>query len=319
MTLQAVAKSPIEELEIGLGKAARLAGLSRPTLTSAFDRGDLRGYWKGRQRRTTQTAVLDYLSVRADGQTRKASTSLTNKAGLASQGLDYAFGGYSAIHASHPRYWQATQNATIWASQACFERTLARAKESEIVRTTDGSPSTIIRRAGEAFFVIAPWPKAGGRLSYAGIVGRSAHLLDREKLLATIALEQAFILEAGGEVDRETLALLLLERGVDLSAVLNILSALERSDNHVAWPIGAAAASAIERTWKDVASIAKRLIAETLWGINKTPRANAPFFGVHGEIRPLGRSPWRDLIESDKDANGVSFDANRLLSLIGSL
>jgi len=142
-------------------------------------------------------------------------------------------------------------------------------------------------------------------------------LLDRERLLATIALEQAFSVAAGGEPDRETLSLLLLERGVDLAKVLRILSSLEREEGRVAWPVGATPASAVERSWAEAASEAKRLVAEGLASINEIPlHERGPFLGKRAEVRPLGRSPWRTLVAT---CNTAPLTVDRLLSLVGSL
>jgi hypothetical protein len=296
-----------------LGAAAALAGASRPTLAGAVDRGDLRGERRGEQRVVRRADLEIWAAARRKSPTRCASGKLVREiSGSLTDG--YALGGYAAIATRHPRYVRASTAATVWTTRLRFAELLTRTRTSAILRDEHDNPVAIWRfRSGESVRVL-PWPEALGHLvAERGSVDR---LLTADRLLAVFAIEQA--LRARDEdPDLETLVILASARQVNLAAVLNTLDrASTVASVRLAIPLGTRASSIVEAPLSDTARSARALIAAVLRRIADVGAAN-PSVGHHrGELRPLGRSGWREIVAQTEPA---SIDGDRLLSLVGSV
>jgi hypothetical protein len=315
------AKTQLQRQEQGsntlrLGAAAALVGVSRPTLALAVDRGDLSGEWQGKQRVVRRAGLLAWASIRAKSRPKRSPKRAGGKLVreiTRSLSDGYAIGGYSVITARHPNYVRASTATTIWTTKARFAEIVGRSRPADVLRDANDAPVGVWRFSSSESVRVLLWPEALGNLvTERSSVDRS---LTADRLLATFAIEQ--VLRARVEsADLETLAVLVLERRVDLAGVLDLFDRVAATADCLVIPLGTRSSSIVETSLADTVQAAKWLVASVLRRIADVGTTN-PFLLVHrGELRPLGRSKWREIIRQVKPAN---IDQDRLLSLVGSV
>jgi hypothetical protein len=226
----------------------------------------------------------------------------------------YALGGYAVISERHPRYVLAPTATTVWATHRRFIELLDRTRPGDVLCNESNEPVAIWRFRNDESVRVLPWPASLGNLvAERGSIDRS---LTPDRLLILFALEQALRAQEQ-DADLETLAVLVLERRTNLSAVLDALNKAENSSaDCLAIPLGIRASSIVEASLAETARSARQLIANVLRRIANAGAANPSATHHRGELRPLGRSAWRDFVHH---AEPAPIDDDRLLSLIGSV